>query len=1287
MVRLVCVAAIGASLAVASVGDAHASVLAAPGGLTATGSNPPVLSWSPVPGAVRYEVQADTEDGFSTPPVKQTTVATTYVPTALLSAGDYFWHVRAIDADNIDSDWASGTNFTISPVGAPTGLSPDGGATPSDATLQQPGQPVTLSWQPVAGAKSYTIEVAHDQGFAGSKTYSTQAPSLVVPDALQPQDYYWHVKALLDTGIESAFSTSASFVVGSLASPDNLRVIGDDGATIADPQDVQDVILAWDPVAGAKTYDLQVSTDDTFPASSLVDTKTGLLSSRYSPTTTYPNSAYFWRVRAVDLSGNPTGWTTTSFVRKWLTAPTVVEPAPSADPANVSDPLVLQWTPVRHASHYEIEMGPDRNFSPGTYNSCRVAGTTYTPSQFTINVSSAQTSIPADDRCTPVPGNVTYWQVRPLDRPYSSVNNDGVAGQWSDLQSLVYDPDLQRLTGVTPADGASIDVPTLAWSPARGAETYAITVKKGTAIVATATTHSTSYVVQPSAPLTAGTYTWSITAKDAAGRVVSMTETRSFDLSGTIPAGSGAPLTAQTGTAADPASAHAPLLSWTPLSVGGAQVTYQIDAKAHGATGWIAPSSTPAGNIIEKSLVYPAVTDPSTLFSAPGTYDWVVSAWANGELQATSAINTFQISSLSVPGATQRIALTGADVDAGHTCAAPVTASLPACATVPSTPVVDWDPVPGASFYIVYVAKDAGFTNLVETATAMPATASTRWAPTFAQAKSALPDSKVGESYFVHIRACASVSSCGLDPVSTTGNATMQFRKSSPAVVLQTPADGTTVNSPVVSLDWQDYRDTNAATSWSGVAGAAAPDQSAMQYRVQVATDSSFGTPLETAVVDQSTYTSPSRLYPQGKYYWRVQAIDVESNDLTWSPTYSFTKSTTAPQLLAPLDGTTVGETPALSWQPQAFAAGYRVEIYRNGDTALSSGNLVTAANLTVKQTSYVYDKPLPPGGSPYLWRVRTVDQSGNTGPWTSVTNPGTSFTVAGATPTLTSPAAGATVPANQLVLRWSPVPGAVSYQVEVQKAAGSTAIDTAATRATAYAPSPTQQLAAGSDNWRVIAKDSNNNELGHSAWRGVVVTASNPPLQASVAPSISGNPVVGATLTANPGTWLANSPRFTYQWLRNGQPISGAVGSVHQVAYADAVTSISVRVTASKTGWADGTASSAPLSIRKAPTTTSLTASPTRLRQGTRATAFVNVSVPGSPTSATGSIRIYDRLGTGTPRLIRTVTLGASAHGHLNVSVTIKGVGTHRLRATYVGSTRNAASSSPWVKVVATRT
>ncbi len=72
--------------------------------------------------------------------------------------------------------------------------------------------------------------------------------------------------------------------------------------------------------------------------------------------------------------------------------------------------------------------------------------------------------------------------------------------------------------------------------------------------------------------------------------------------------------------------------------------------------------------------------------------------------------------------------------------------------------------------------------------------------------------------------------------------------------------------------------------------------------------------------------------------------------------------------------------------------------------------------------------------------------------------------------------------------------------------------------------------------------------------------------------PAVSGTPQVGEELTADPGVW-EDDPTFSYQWLRNSEPIVGAKALTYTLTEADEGTEISVSVTArSATGFGSAT-------------------------------------------------------------------------------------------------------------------
>jgi hypothetical protein len=70
-----------------------------------------------------------------------------------------------------------------------------------------------------------------------------------------------------------------------------------------------------------------------------------------------------------------------------------------------------------------------------------------------------------------------------------------------------------------------------------------------------------------------------------------------------------------------------------------------------------------------------------------------------------------------------------------------------------------------------------------------------------------------------------------------------------------------------------------------------------------------------------------------------------------------------------------------------------------------------------------------------------------------------------------------------------------------------------------------------------------------------------------SATPTIAGTVKAGNVLTVKRGTWTWGTA-FTYRWLRNGVPISGATDSTYKVRTADKGTKLTVRVTGSRFGY-----------------------------------------------------------------------------------------------------------------------
>ena len=78
---------------------------------------------------------------------------------------------------------------------------------------------------------------------------------------------------------------------------------------------------------------------------------------------------------------------------------------------------------------------------------------------------------------------------------------------------------------------------------------------------------------------------------------------------------------------------------------------------------------------------------------------------------------------------------------------------------------------------------------------------------------------------------------------------------------------------------------------------------------------------------------------------------------------------------------------------------------------------------------------------------------------------------------------------------------------------------------------------------------------------------------------SITGLTRFTKTLTGVPGSW-DSSVKLTYQWLRDGQPVPGAISKTYRLTTNDLNRAISFRVTSTKAGFTTVVTTSAPTAL-----------------------------------------------------------------------------------------------------------
>jgi hypothetical protein len=318
----------------------------------------PTFAWQLPPGANFSHIQVSNTPGFSVLLIDIDTEATNYTPTNVWPDSAYYWRVKAATGSSTKRVWGE-----YSAVHAFTKSWSNNGEIkpaliqPSEGAVRAGFGAGDFAWSPVAGAAGYLFEIAADSQFATvsykAETLKAQhTPSIRLPSG----QFYWRATPFAYAGpsdprVYGAPSDTGIFTFDWTAAPVQLGPV-DDTVTPFVPR------FQWQAVAGALSYQIQVSTDSDFNPTTTYNTS----NTDFTPTENLSNDKeYFWRVKAKDQNNNETQWSNVwSFRIQWNLAPKLLTPADNQ--TQLSYPF-FSWEPVPGAEQYQIQIDDSNDFN------------------------------------------------------------------------------------------------------------------------------------------------------------------------------------------------------------------------------------------------------------------------------------------------------------------------------------------------------------------------------------------------------------------------------------------------------------------------------------------------------------------------------------------------------------------------------------------------------------------------------------------------------------------------------------------------------------------------------------------------------------------------------------------------------------------------------------------------------------------------------------------------------------------------------------------------------------